>query len=200
MENSLLLLWLAAFPLMGSPGPATISLAGIGTAFGVRRGLPYLGGIILGTFGVLLMIASGVTALILAEPALVTMLTAVAAIYILYLAWKIASAPVGVNTNGAEKTPAFSSGLLLALANPKAFAAIGAVYAGHTLLTDKLVMDGLAKISALTLVIVTVNSAWLFFGSSFSLLLSNPRSGRFANVIFALMLILSVAIAVFPIE
>ena len=56
--NNLLLLWLAALVLMGSPGPATVSLAGVGVAFGVRRGVPYLGGIMLGTFGVLVMIAT----------------------------------------------------------------------------------------------------------------------------------------------
>lgn len=198
MENSLMLLWLAAFPLMGSPGPATLSLAGLGTAFGVRRGLPYLGGIILGTFGVLIMIATGVTALILAEPALVTILTVVAAIYILYLAWKIATAPVGLKAKSKDSAPAFLSGFLLAVANPKAFAAIGAVYAGHTLLEDDLIIDSFAKVTALTVVIVIVNGAWLSFGSSFSLLLSNPRYGRVANVVFALMLIASVGIALFP--
>ena len=194
MKNELLVLWLAAFPLMGSPGPATISLAGIGTAYGVRRGLSYLYGIILGTFGVLVLVASGVTALILAHPALVMILTVCAALYILYLAWKIATTPVGCKPTFENKPPAFSSGLLLALANPKAFAAIGAVYAGHTLIGGDLVADSLAKIGALTLVIMVVNSAWLGFGSSFSLLLSNPRSGRVANVIFAIMLIASVAI------
>jgi threonine/homoserine/homoserine lactone efflux protein len=43
-ENALLLL-LAAFPLMGSPGPATLSLAATGSAFGLSRSLPYLAGI-----------------------------------------------------------------------------------------------------------------------------------------------------------
>ncbi len=47
MEN-LLLLWLAALPLMGSPGPATISLAATGSAFGIRPGLGYLSGILKG--------------------------------------------------------------------------------------------------------------------------------------------------------
>lgn len=65
LANALGLLWLAAFPLMGSPGPATLSLAGIGTAYGFRPGLPYLAGIVAGTTGVLLMIATGVTALML---------------------------------------------------------------------------------------------------------------------------------------
>lgn len=195
MEDDLLLLWLAAFPLMGSPGPATISLAGIGTAFGVRPGLPYLGGIVLGTCGVLLMIATGITALVLAAPALVSILTAVAAAYIFYLAWRIATAPVGLAAASRASAPGFASGLVLALANPKAFAAIGAVYAGRTLAGDDPLLDGLSKIIALTPVIVAVNSAWLVFGSWFAKLLSDPRKGRVANVLFALMLIASVGLA-----
>ena len=56
MAHKIILLWLAAFPLMGSPGPATISLAGVGTGFGFRNGLPYLFGIVLGTIGVLILV------------------------------------------------------------------------------------------------------------------------------------------------
>lgn len=96
---------------MGSPGPATISLAGIGAAFGVRRGLGYLSGIVLGTAGVLVVIASGVTGLVLAAPALINVLTVVAVVYILYLAWKIASAPTLAEAKSDAKAPGFSSGL-----------------------------------------------------------------------------------------
>jgi len=52
MEN-LLFLILAAFPLMGSPGPVTMSLAGLGSASGFRPGLGYLCGFITGTIAVL---------------------------------------------------------------------------------------------------------------------------------------------------
>ena len=196
MGNNLLLLWLAAFPLMGSPGPATISLAGIGAAFGVRRGLGYLSGIVLGTAGVLVVIASGVTGLVLAAPALINVLTVVAVVYILYLAWKIASAPTLAEARSDARAPGFSSGFVLAIANPKAFAAIGAVYSSYSILEDSVLADSLVKIAALGAVIVIVNAGWLGFGSSLSSLLRNPKTGRIANVAFAMMLVASVALAV----
>ena len=199
MTNDLLLLWLAAFALMGSPGPATLSLAGIGRAFGFRRGLAYLLGIILGTTGVLLLIATGVTATILAQPLLVRALSILAAIYILYLAWKIAKAPVGARAIEAEDVPRLWPGLALSLANPKAFAAIGAVYASHTLFEQSLISDTVAKVAALTFVIIVVNTAWLAFGSLFSNLLTHPRLGRIVNVSFAIMLVASVAMALITI-
>jgi len=51
--SSLAALVLTSLAIMGSPGPATISLTGSGVAFGVRRSARYLAGIILGTTAVL---------------------------------------------------------------------------------------------------------------------------------------------------
>ena len=93
ITENLLLLWLAALPLMGSPGPATISLAATGSAFGIRPSLGYLCGIIAGTTGVLILTATGVATALLAHPVAGNILTLIAAAYILYLAWKIATAP-----------------------------------------------------------------------------------------------------------
>ena len=169
------MLWLAAFPLMGSPGPATISLAGVGTAFGFRKGLSYLLGIVAGTTGVLIVVASGVTAIIHIIPGAVPVLATAAALYILYLAWKIATAPVGKLGSETAQIPSFPSGLILSLANPKAFAAIGAVYSGHNLLDENVIADSLLKVAALVLVIVSVNTCLLYTSPS-------PRDGLLSRM------------------
>jgi threonine/homoserine/homoserine lactone efflux protein len=44
---------LAALALVGSPGPNTLSLAAVGAAFGMRRGIGFMLGL---TFGMLLVI------------------------------------------------------------------------------------------------------------------------------------------------
>ena len=195
MAHKIILLWLAAFPLMGSPGPATISLAGVGTGFGFRNGLQYLIGIVLGTIGVLILVATGITTLVLAIPTFVTVLTTIAVAYILYLAWKIATAPILATDVTTSIAPSLASGFVLAIANPKAFAAIGAVYTSQTLINNNLIADSALKISALTVVIVVVNTAWLLFGSFFSRLLHHRILGRVANLAFAVMLLVSVALA-----
>jgi threonine/homoserine/homoserine lactone efflux protein len=196
LGGNLLLLWLAAVPLMASPGPATMSLAAVGALHGAVAGLRYLAGIVLGTFCVLLLIATGVTGLVLAVPALVWLLTAFAAAYILYLAWRIATAPPPGARSGPADPPAFAGGWALAIANPKAYAAIGAVYSGHGVVTGDLQADAAVKIAALSVVIVAANVAWLVFGSAFSGFLRDPVRGRIASVTFALLLVLSVALAV----
>lgn len=192
MLDNLILMWLAAFPLMGSPGPATLSLAGFGSAFGFRAGLHYMLGVILGTVVVLVMVATGVTTLVLAQPFLIYFLSVIAGLYILYLALKIATAPVGRMAEPPEAAPKFLPGFSLAVANPKAFAAIGAVYSSHTIAADNLIVDMLCKLLALTFVILTFSVAWLAFGTAFSKSLRHPVIGRMTNFIFATLLVLSV--------
>lgn len=189
------ILWLAAFPLMGSPGPATMSLAGIGAAYGARAGRGYLAGICVGTTAVLLLIATGVTGLIVAVPGLATAITLAAAAYIVYLAWRIATAPPISDPAASTRVPSFAGGLALAIANPKAYAAIGAVFSGTTLVATDIVLDAAGKIAALTLVILVVNTAWLNFGAIISRFLRDPRASRIANVGFAALLLVAVALA-----
>jgi len=190
--SKLIVLWLAALPLMGSPGPATMSLAAIGSAYGAGAGLSYLGGIIAGTLGVLLLVATGVTGAVLAIPDLRSVVTVAATLYILYLAYRIAMAPTLSKTAAKRPPPSFAGGFYLAIANPKAFAAIGAVYSGTTLVEADVLTDSAVKILALALVILVVNPGWLFFGHLVSSVLRHPRAGRIANWIFALLLVASV--------
>lgn len=193
MTQDIIALLAAALPLMGSPGPATLSLSAIGSVFGVRRGLRYLLGIVAGTTAVLAMIATGVTGLVLALPAAVPVLTLAALGYIAYLAYRIATAPVLSADARDVAEPSLAGGFLLAIANPKAFAAIGAVYSGSTLLPGQPLLDAAAKVALLTVVIAAVNTAWLALGATFAAHLRNPRTGRAMNFFFAALLVASVA-------
>ena len=83
---------LTSLAIMGSPGPATISLVAAGSAHGARRSLPYLAGIVAGTGVVLLAVATGLTGVLLAVPALRDVLLGLSAVYIVWLAWHIATA------------------------------------------------------------------------------------------------------------
>src|SRR5438105_3333840 len=71
--------------IMGTPGPATISLTAAGSAHGVRRSLAYLAGIVVGTIVVLVAVATGITAALLAVSGVRPVLLATATAYILWL-------------------------------------------------------------------------------------------------------------------
>lgn len=195
MAENILVLLLAALPLMGSPGPATLSTAATGSVYGIMRGIPYLAGICLGTATVLAIIATGVTGVLFTVPGLMPVLTIAAVAYILYLAYRIATAPVLSEDKSDSPAPAFLGGYLLAIANPKAYAAIGAVFSSVIVIADAPIPDATVKLAVLSTVIVVVNSTWLILGAGLARLLRHPIAGRIANIAFAVLLIASVALA-----
>src|SRR5437764_3942687 len=99
---------LAGLALAGSPGPATLSLAATGAAFGARRGLGYMTGIIIGMAVVMGIIATGVMGVLLALPGATPVIVAMAAAYFVYLAFRIATAPPVTEQTGRQRRPSFA--------------------------------------------------------------------------------------------
>ncbi|SDR33015.1 Threonine/homoserine/homoserine lactone efflux protein [Rhizobiales bacterium GAS113] len=180
---------LVSVVVMGSPGPSTISVTAVGAAFGVRRSLNYACGLIAGTIAVLLAVSLGVVALLLSIPQGARLLGAVSAAYILYLAFKIATAPPLESRSGQMAAPAFVSGFLLAIANPKAYLAIAAVFAGTTVIVEDHGLDAVVKTAVLSMMIVIIHMCWLLAGASLSRILHDPVSSRLVNVSLAMLLV-----------
>jgi threonine/homoserine/homoserine lactone efflux protein len=151
MWEPLLSLLLMSAIVMGSPGPSTVSVTAIGAAFGLRRSLGYALGLIAGTTGVLLAIAAGLVGLLLALPGVAPILIGASAAYMLYLAWLIATAPPLSGKHAAGDPPGLVAGFLLAVANPKAWVAIAAVFAGATIIPANGAADAALKVAVLTL-------------------------------------------------
>jgi threonine/homoserine/homoserine lactone efflux protein len=187
---------LAAVALAGSPGPATLSLAASGAAFGARRVAGYLAGIGVGMVAVMTITASGVIGLMLALPGVAPVVTVAAAAYFLWLAWRIATAPPLGEDKAQRQPPSFGAGLTLSLINPKGYAAMAALFSGFVLLRGQATADAVAKIAMLTVVITAVNVLWLVSGAALTRFFRDPRSNRIVNVAFAALLLASVVLAV----
>jgi threonine/homoserine/homoserine lactone efflux protein len=187
-------LLLASLLIMGSPGPATISLTAAGSAYGLRRSLGYLAGIVVGTALVLLAVATGITAALLAVPAMRPVLIGISAAYILWLAYKVATAPA-LGAGPATGSPSFAAGALLGVANPKAWVAIAAVFASARL-AGAAATDAAEKVVLLSGMIVVINAAWLLVGASLAPALRDPRRARVVNVVLATALVGAAALAV----
>jgi threonine/homoserine/homoserine lactone efflux protein len=186
---------LAGFALAGSPGPATLSLAATGAAFGARRGLGYMAGIIVGMVVVMAIVATGVAGIFLALPGAAPVVAVAAAAYFIYLAFRIATAPPLSEGNDRRRQPSFGAGLFLSLVNPKGYAAMAALFSGFVLIRDRLAHDAAAKVLVLVTIITAVNLAWLFAGAALTRFFRDPRSNRTINVTFAVLLVVSVAAA-----
>ena len=191
----ILTLLLASLVIMGSPGPSTISATAVGAVYGFRRSIGYVCGLIAGTVVVLLAVAVGVVAILLSVPYGASALTAVSTIYIGYLALRIATAPPLAGRGDQVTTPAFSGGFLLAVANPKAYLAIAAVFAGVSLFKDQRTLDAVIKIMLLSMMIVVIHLCWLLVGASLSRFLQNPTISRIVNMSLAGILIVTTALA-----
>jgi threonine/homoserine/homoserine lactone efflux protein len=185
----------AALALAGSPGPNTLSLAAAAGAFGSRRSLPFMLGIGVGMAGVLAITASGVTSLVLAVPMAAHVIAVAAAVYFLYLAYRIATAPPLTDDSAARNQPSFLAGVFLSLVNPKGYAAMAALFSGFVLVKDRPDLDVALKLSVVLAVIVAVNIAWLMAGAALTRFFRDPRTNRIVNVAFAVALLASVAAA-----
>jgi len=186
---------LAGLALAGSPGPATLSLAATGAAFGSRRGLAYMLGIDFGMVLVMAITASGVTGVLLAVPGATPVVALFAALYFVYLAWRIATAPPLTEEAGERRRPSFTAGMLLSLINPKGYAAMAALFSGFALIKAEPALDAAFKLLVLLAVIAAVNAAWLSSGAALTRFFRDPRTNRAINVGFAILLIASVALA-----
>jgi threonine/homoserine/homoserine lactone efflux protein len=193
--GSLGALIVASLAVMGSPGPATISVAAVGSAYGVRRSLAYAIGIILGTMLVLAAVATGLTATLLAVPALRPALIVISAAYILWLAYHIATAPPLAQQRETTDAPSLAGGTLLGVANPKAWVAIAAVFASARL-ADTATADAAAKTVVLSVMIVVIMVSWLIAGAALAPMLRDPRRARIINVALAAALVVTTAFAV----
>jgi len=188
-------LLVTSLAIMGSPGPATISLTAAGSAYGVRRSLAYLVGIVAGTTIVLVAVAAGITAALLAVPALRVVLIAISAAYILWLAYHVATAPPLAERTTSSDAPSLAGGTLLGVANPKAWVAIAAVFASAHLAPGA-AADAAAKRAVRSAMIVLINATWLVAGASLAPVLRDPRRARIVNSVLAAALVGATALAV----
>jgi len=186
---------LAALALAGSPGPATLSLAAAGAAFGLRRALGYMAGLVIGMVVVMAITATGVVGVLLALPGATPVIVALAAAYFAYLAVRIATAPPLVEDARQRRRPSFAGGVFLSLVNPKGYAAMAALFSGFVLVRERLDLDLAAKTAVLAAIITAVNLAWLGAGAALTRYFRDPATNRAVNVTFAVLLVASVAFA-----
>jgi len=186
---------LAGLALAGSPGPATLSLAAAGAAFGARRGLGYMAGIVIGMVAVMGIAAAGVMGLLLALPGVTPVVVAATAVYFAYLAFRIATAPPLAEGASGGRRPSFAGGLFLSLVNPKGYAAMAALFSGFVLVRERLELDAALKAIILLAIMTVVDMTWLFVGAALTRLFREPRANRAINVTFAVLLVASVAVA-----
>jgi threonine/homoserine/homoserine lactone efflux protein len=161
----------------------------------VRRSLLLSAGIIAGVFAVMLLTASGLAAAALAQPALGPILKTAAVLYMLWLAWRIATAPPLSADAPRRAPPSFGTGLFLGAGNPKSYAAMAALFSGFALAPVDPLLNAALKMLVIVALMVGVNLLWLLLGAALTRAFRDPAMNRAINIVFALLLLASVAFA-----
>ncbi len=195
---------LAAFAFVSSitPGPNNLMLMASGTNYGFTRTIPHIFGVAIGFVIMLVLVGMGLIGLFDAFPVSYTVLKSVSVAYLLYLAWKIASAAppnVDAEIDGGvdEKSAAsrarpltFFQAALFQWVNPKALAmALTAITAytppSHPLYSVFIVglIFGLINLPSIT--------TWVLIGTQMRRFLNHPLRLRIFNISAALLLISS---------
>ena len=179
------LLPLATYCLLMSstPGPNNVMLTASGAHFGYRRTLPAILGIVTGTTAQTLITSMGLAALFTTYPLLHEVLSVAGALYMLWLAWKLAGSAALHDT--LPRRMSYWQATMFQAVNPKSW--IKAITVASVFLpTSMAPLPAAALVSAVSAFIaVPCISMWALFGVAIGRLLTDPRRRRAFNVIMA---------------
>lgn len=187
-----LLTALAAFAFVSSitPGPNNLMLMASGANYGVWRTLPHMLGVALGFVFMVILVGVGLIQIFDAFPVTYTVLKIVSVGYLLYLAWKIATAaaPDAAEPTGTPMT--FLQAAAFQWVNPKAWTmALTAIslYAAPS--------AGIWGIFLVGVVFGAINlpsvGVWAWMGQQLRRVLNDPRKLRVFNIAMAVLLVAS---------
>ena len=191
---------LAVFLLLITPGPGVLTTAGVGAAFGFGAGIRYVIGLFIGTNLVALSVVSGLAAVVLAAPALRNILLVLSAIYLLYLAFRIAFAGAKIAFIKAENKPGIAAGIMLQVINPKAYAVNTSLFTGFAFLAQNVVLETLIKFAILNAIWIPVHLLWLMAGSQVERMDLAPNIQFRVNLLMALAMLLVVGLAAYSLS
>lgn len=194
MITTQLLAALAAFALVSSitPGPNNLMLMASGINFGVSRTIPHMLGVAIGFTLMIVLVGLGMMEFIEAVPGSITFITVASGLYLLYMAWKIASTetvPAESGSGQAQSKPmSFVQAALFQWVNPKAWTmALTAIsaYAPKS--------QGWLGVIIVAAVFGAINlpstSLWAVMGAKMRRFLGDPVRLRAFNIVAALLLV-----------
>ncbi|WOF74987.1 LysE family translocator [Parvibaculaceae bacterium PLY_AMNH_Bact1] len=199
MLSTLLPMFVFAIASTGTPGPNNIMVMTSGANFGYWRTVPHMLGIALGFSGMVVALGLGFSQLFAVYPQVHEMLKWMGTGYLLFLAWKIATAakPEDAEANGAKAEGApltFVQAALFQWVNPKAWM-VG--IAGLTAFTSN---DGNYELQTLIIagvflaVSFPLSSFWCSFGTIIGRFLTSLRSLRIFNGAMATLIVGSIVL------
>ncbi len=181
-----------AFVMAFTPGPNNIMLAASGVNFGFVRNIPHMAGITVGFVVLMLACGVGLGLVFAAVPTLQLVLKIAGALYMLWLAFKVATAH-RTNDEGSGRGRPFTFWQAAAFqwVNPKAVVAVLSglalyVRPGHQWQDLPIILAVFGLVTAGAVM------TWTGFGLALRRLLRDPAHARLFNIAMALLLVASI--------
>jgi len=181
--TELLPLMTYCFVMSSTPGPNNVMLTASGANFGYRGALPQILGINVGGFIQTFITCLGLGTMLAGHPTAQMVLRVAGALYLIYLATRLAGATVGEGR--APRPVTFAQGAVFQAVNPKSW--IKAVTLASVFMPAGVgVVPGALMVAAIGLVIgFPCISMWALFGVAIRRLLKDPRKQRIFNLLMA---------------
>jgi len=174
---------LFAFSMSATPGPNNVMLTASGANFGFRRTIPHMLGINLGFLTLMAVTALGLGIAFVRFPLLQQALRVAGSVYLLYLAWRIATAAPRTEGNGLNGRPfRFWEAAAFQYVNPKAWIIAISGVSTFTLAGEHYALSAATVCLTCTVVNLPSISFWAAFGAAVGRLLRSHRSWRIFNV------------------
>ena len=182
---------LALFGFVSSitPGPNNLMLMASGANFGIRRTLPHMLGISVGFTLMMVLVGVGLVQIFDRYPLIYTVLKIASVAYLLYLAWKIATAAPVKLQQAKGKPMTFLQASAFQWVNPKAWAM------ALTVMTVYVPDAALPVLSIAALFFALINfpsvTVWVVMGQQMARMLTNPKRLTVFNRVMAALLVAS---------
>jgi threonine/homoserine/homoserine lactone efflux protein len=183
-----------------TPGPNNVLALAIGFSHGYRKTLPHILGVAIGFPLMLLAIGFFLKPVMDRVPMLFDLLRFLSVAVVIWIAWKIATAPVEEELEEGKEIArhpiTFAQSLMLQWINPKAWAGALTIVTIYT-------VPGAYATSLFAAAFVTIFmtfsavSLWSLSGRYIKKLMSDPKKIRFFNILMAILLLISVAMMLF---
>lgn len=173
-----------------TPGPNNIMLLASGMNYGVIRTLPHMLGIGLGFPFMVFLVGIGLSQIFEAIPYSYQVMKIISVLYLLYLAWKVATA---TKSNGAEgkeggRPLTFLQAASFQWVNPKAWSIAISIISVYTPpnppFYSVLIVTAVAALSS-----IPSTSIWTILGHKLRVLINNEKYLRVFNIACALLLV-----------
>jgi threonine/homoserine/homoserine lactone efflux protein len=173
-----------------TPGPNNLMLLTSGVNFGFGRTIPHMAGVSIGFVILLLAVGAGMGSLLTTLPWLYTALKIAGGLYLLYLAWKIATSTTLDDGEAAGKPMSFLAAAAFQWVNPKGW--VMAVTAMGAYTDPANYWLTMVIVAAMFGILTSPSCAiWAGMGVGLRRWLSEPTRLRVFNIVMAVLLVAS---------